>query len=138
MADIFDRIDGTAVTPELLLEVLEMHIALSPEDREVFEIRVRRIFELLDAEGLAQNRDALAMAINYRIDALVAAIVGYGDALGWTLPDAEPGVYFIDLDLVQAATEEPVVEDPNDGYAAFDPTSFQQRVLRIAEARGHA
>jgi hypothetical protein len=30
MADIFDRINGTAVTPELLLEVLEMHIALSP------------------------------------------------------------------------------------------------------------
>ena len=37
MADIFDRINGTVVTPELLLEVLEMHIALSPEDREVFE-----------------------------------------------------------------------------------------------------
>jgi hypothetical protein len=27
MADIFDRINGTVVTPELLLEVLEMHIA---------------------------------------------------------------------------------------------------------------
>jgi hypothetical protein len=32
MTDIFDRINGTVVTPELLLEVLEMHIALSPED----------------------------------------------------------------------------------------------------------
>ena len=138
MADIFDRINGTVVTPELLLEVLEMHITLSPEDREVFEIRVARIFELLDAKGLAQNRDAIAMAINYRIDALVAAIVGYGDALGWTLPDAEPGVYLIDVDLVQAATEEPVIKDPNDGHAAFDPTNFQQRVLRISEARGHA
>jgi hypothetical protein len=138
MADIFNTINGTAVSPELLLEVLEMHIALSPADRGVFEIRVARIFELLDAKGLAENRDALAMAINYRIDAMVAAIVGYGEAQGWTLPDAEPGVYFIDLDLVQAATEEPVVEDPNDGHAAFDPTSFQRRVLRIAEARGHA
>ncbi len=136
MADIFDRINGTVVTPELLSKCWRCILHLSPEDREVFEIRVGRIFELLDAKGLAQNR--ARMAINYRIDALVAAIVGYGDALGWTLPDAEPGVCFIDLDLVQAATEEPVVEDPNDGHAAFDPRSFQQRVLRIAEARGHA
>jgi hypothetical protein len=65
------------VTPELLLEVLEMHIALSPEDRGVFEIRVARIFELLDAKGPAQNRDVLAMARNYRIDAWSRRFVGY-------------------------------------------------------------
>jgi hypothetical protein len=53
------------------------------------------------------------------------------------MPGNEPGEEFIHADLVQAAAEEPVIEDVA-GQVAFDPKSFRRRLLANAETRGRA
>jgi hypothetical protein len=136
MTSFLERVNRTSVSASLLGEVIEMHSAMSAEDRPVFEVRVIRLFELLDRKGLTQDRGALATAIDFRLTAL-ARLQSDDPVRGWSMPGGEPGVQFIHADLVKAAAEEPMIEDAA-GQAAFDAESFRRRVLANAEARGHA
>ncbi len=53
---ILDQVNRTAVSADLLGEVLELHAAMPAEDRPVFEVRAVRLFELLDRKGLREDR----------------------------------------------------------------------------------
>jgi hypothetical protein len=96
-----------------------------------------RNFHLLDEKGLPRDRHAdLSIAIQFRLEALAKLVKA--DAIpGWTVPGKEASATSIDIDLLTAVAQERLIEGP-DGHAAFNPDSFQKRVLRIAEARGSA
>jgi hypothetical protein len=125
----------TKVSPELLFEVLQMHSEMSPEDRPVFEVRVIRIYELLKSKGLRSERIAdLGMAIDFRLTAL-ARLHQVDSLRGWSIPGEKPGVVSIAFELLQAAAEEPLIENA-EKQAAFDPESFRRRLLTITEPDG--
>ena len=129
-----DRANRTRVTADLLGEVLEMHAAMSPEDRPVFEARAVRLFQLLEKKGVKDTGE-LAIAIDFRLMAL--ARLQKDDALrGWTMPGTEKGMDYIHADLVKAAAEEPLID--HKGKAVFDVQSFRNRVLANAQMRGSA
>jgi hypothetical protein len=101
----------TKVSPELLLEVLKMHNAMSPQVREVFEMRIIRIYKLLKSKDIRSERKIadLATAINFRLTAL--ARLQQVDALrGWSIPGEKPGVASIALEILQASAAEPLIE----------------------------
>jgi hypothetical protein len=137
MAGFLDGVNRTRVTAELLYEVMQMHSAMAPEDRGVFEARAFRIFELLRSKGLRTNKmAALATAIDFRLTAL--ARLQRGAALrGWSMPGQEPGAVSISVGVLKAAAEEPLIENAEE-RAAFDVESFRRRVLANAEAAGRA
>jgi hypothetical protein len=134
---IMTRVNHTKVAPELLLDVIKVHSEMAAEDRPVLEARMFRIFQLLSEKGFKGNRHAdLSIAIQFRLEAL-AKLVKADATRGWTMPGKEAGATSIDIDLLTAAAQEPLIEGP-DGHAAFDSDGFQKRVLRIAEAQGRA
>jgi hypothetical protein len=137
MAGYLDSVNRTKVKPKLLVEVLQMHAAMAPEDRGVFEARAFRIFELLKSKGLRTNRiAALATAIDFRLTAL--ARLEHDAALrGWSIPRQEPGVVSMFVDVIKAAAEESLIEN-GEGKAAFDAERFRRRVLANAEPDGRA
>ncbi len=124
------------VTPELLGEVLEMHANLPPEDRPVHEVRMIRLFQLLDDKGLKDKRGDLAIAIDFRLTAL-AHMLARQEAPGWTLQGTEKGMEMIHPNLVRCAADQPLIEDENH-QVAFEPESFRRRVLEITETSGAA
>lgn len=136
MSKFMEKINRTAVAPELLGEVLEMHAAMPAADRGVFEARAIQLFQLLDQKAPGQDRAALAIAIDFRLTAL-ARLQRDEPLRGWTLPGNELGMQVIHADLVKAAANEPLIENLA-GEAAFDADSFRRRVLANAEARGNA
>jgi len=113
-----------------------MHAAMPAEDRGVFEARAIRLFKLLERKGLGDNRATLAMAIDFRLQAL-ARLQKDSVLRGWSIPGAEPGLEYIHADVLKAAAQEPIIEDEAK-QAAFDAESFRHRVLANAEARGRA
>jgi hypothetical protein len=132
-----DRVNRTKVKPDLLVEVLQMHAAMAPEDRGVLEARAFRIFELLKSKGLRSSRIAsLATAIDFRLTAL--ARLEHDTALrGWSVPLQEPGVSSISTEAIRAAAEEPLVENA-EGKATFDAERFRRRVLASVKPDGRA
>jgi hypothetical protein len=137
MSRFLKRVNRTPVAVELLIEALEMHDAMPPKDRSVFEARAFGLFQMLKRKGLSgDNIGKLAMAIDFRLAAL-ARVICDGDARGWVLPSTTPGADSVHSDLLQAAAEEPLIEGP-DGRASFNVQNFQRRVLRIAESQGNA
>lgn len=137
MSDYLQRVNQETVAPELLREVLTMYALMPAEDRSVFEARAFRLFELLQARGLAADSD-LPMAIEFRLEAL-ASLQGERALGAWTLPGKQggDGAVYVHADLVKAAAEEPLVET-NAGRPGFDPDSFKRRVLAISDMRGTA
>jgi hypothetical protein len=137
MAGYLDSVNRTKVMPELLCEVLQMHAAMPPEDRRVFEARAFRVFELLKSKGLRANRIAsLATAIDFRLTAL-ARLQQDAGLRGWSMPGQEPGAVSISTDVLKAVAEEPLIENA-EGQAAFDAESFKRRILANAEPDGRA
>jgi hypothetical protein len=136
MAGYLDSVNRTKVSPELLGEVWAMQAAMSPKDRDLFDVRAIRLFELLAAKRLVGDENVLALAINCRLQALTAIAV-HDNQRGWVFVDAAAGMPCIEADLMQAAAEEPVIEGLNH-QAIFDATRFQRRMRRIAEAKGRA
>jgi hypothetical protein len=136
MSSFLRQVNRTAVSAELLGEVLKMHAEMPAEDRPVFEARAVRLFELLDRKGLDRNRGSLAIAIDFRLTALARL---HSDKIlrGWSMPGTEPGMDYVHGDLVKAAAEEPLIEDAQ-GQATFDVESFRRRVLANADTRGRA
>jgi hypothetical protein len=137
MAGFLGRVNRTKVSPELLVEVLQMHAAMAPEDRGVFEARAFRIFELLKSKGLRTSKIAsVATAIDFRLTAL--ARLEHDAALrGWSIPRQEPGVASISIEALKAAAEEPLIENA-EGKAVFDAESFRRRILANVEPDGRA
>jgi hypothetical protein len=137
MSTYLKSVNRTKVPPDLLLDVIKMHGEMPVEDRPVLEARMVRIFQLLSDKGLKGRRHAdVSIAIQFRLEAL-ARLIKADATRGWTMPSNEPGATSIDTDLLTAASKEPLIEGP-DGQAAFDPDSFQKRVLSIAESKGQA
>jgi hypothetical protein len=128
-------LNKTAVTPELLGEVMVMYAALPPVER-IFEARAKRVIALLRDRGHGANCGLLAMAITIRLMALDAILKDHA-VQSWTLPGGGPEVTYVHSYLLKVAAEAPLVEGPN-GQPIFDGTGFQRRVLRIAGTRGHA
>jgi hypothetical protein len=137
MAGFLDRVNRTKVSAKLLGEVMEMHAAMPPEDRGVFEARAFRIFELLKGKGQGTAKiAALSMAIDFRLTAL-ARLERDSALRGWSIPGSKPGAISISLDVVKAAATEPLIED-SESQATFDAESFRRRVLAKAEPDGRA
>jgi|SRR5271170_6260395 len=134
-AKFVDDINGTAVSPELLGEVMKMYAGLTPEECG-FETRARRVMEHLGKKNYGEKHGLLAMAIMIRLMAL-DAILADREVVDWTLPGAEPGVTYVHSSLLRAAAEETVVEGPK-GQPMFYTARFRQRVLQIAAAGGRA
>ena len=61
-AKFVDDISGTAVSPELLGEVMKMYAGLTPEECG-FETRARRVMEHLGKKNYGEKHGLLAMAI---------------------------------------------------------------------------
>jgi hypothetical protein len=134
---VLDTVNRTKVTAELLSEVMQMHAAMAPEDRPVYEARVVRIFELLKSKGVRANRIAsVAMAIDFRLTAL-ARLERDATLRGWSLPRPESGAVSVSINVVEAVATEPLLEDA-EGQAVFDPESFRRRVLTNAQPDGQA
>jgi hypothetical protein len=137
MAGYLDGVNRTKVSAELLGEVVQMHTAMSPEDRPVFEARTVRIFELLKSNGVRGRRIAtLAIAIDFRLTAL-ARLQNDSPLRGWSMPSQEPGAISIAVDVLKAAAEEPLIENA-EKQAAFDAERFRRRLLAITEPDGRA
>ncbi len=130
-----DDLNRIAVTAELLGEVMEMYAEIPPEQRS-FEVRARRVVELLTGKGHDRSCGLLAMAITIRLMAL-DAILEDSEVQCWTLAGTEPGVTYVHSDLLRAAAEEAVLEGSM-GEPIFDTANFRQRVLQIAAAKGRA
>lgn len=94
------------------------------------------LFELLNRKGFGADTGALAVAINFRLEAL-ARLLADDRLRGWSMPGTKPGMDFIHADLIKAAADEPVIEDAA-GQAAFDAENFRRRVLANAGTRGQA
>src|SRR3954470_8514312 len=99
MAGYLQQVNRTKVQPELLLEVIEIHAEMAPEDRPVFEARAFRVFELLKEKGIRPNRVAdMAIAIEFRLTAL-ARLQRNAVLREWLLPSCEPGAIALSFDI---------------------------------------
>jgi hypothetical protein len=134
-AEFKGDINRTAVSAELLGEVMMMYAEIAPEERG-FEARAERVVALLTKKGHGEKRGLLAMAVMIRLMAL-DAILADKEVQDWTLPGAEPGVTYVHSALLKAAAEETVVEGSK-GQPMFDPANFRQRVLQMAATGGRA
>jgi hypothetical protein len=107
MASFLDGINRTKVTPELLIEVLQIHAAVSVEDQGAFEDRTSRVFELLKSKGLRARKIAgLATAIDCRLTAL-ARLERVAALQGWAMPRPEAGAVSISTAVLEAARRNP-------------------------------
>lgn len=105
MAGLLDKVNRMEVSAELLREVLQMHAAMPPEDRPVFEARAFQIFELMKSKGVHSNRIApFATAIDFRLTALARLEQG-ATLRGWSIPQQKRGVSWISFDALRAAAE---------------------------------
>jgi hypothetical protein len=138
MAGYLETVNRTKVSPELLVEVVQLHTAMAPEDRPVFEARAFRIFELLKSKGVRSDRKiaALATAIDFRLTAL-ARLQRDAVLRGWSMPGRESGAISISIDALKVAADEPLIENA-EKQAAFDADSFRRRLLSITEPDGRA
>ena len=134
-AEFKDDINRTAVSAELLGEVMMMYGEIAPEERG-FEARAERVVALLTKKGHGEKPGPLAMAIMIRLMAL-DAILESSKVQGWTLPGAEPGVTYVHSALLRAAAEETVIEGSK-GQPMFDTANFRRRVLQMAATGGRA
>jgi hypothetical protein len=135
MASFLDDINRTKVTPELLIEIVQMHADMPADDRGVPEVRTLRIFELLKRKGLRARKIAgLAAAIDYRLSA-VARLERVAALRGWTMPRPEAGAISISTAVLEAAAKEPLIQDA-EGQAAFEVDRFRRRLLRAADPEG--
>lgn len=128
------KVSLTAVPAALLADVVQMHAAMPAKDRQVLEVRMIRLFELLKDKGFKGDRHAdLALAIDFRLRAL-ADLMQQGGARGWTLP-GEPGCEFISREILDVAATEPLVA-LGEGGVTFDLDRFRTRMLESGDARG--
>jgi hypothetical protein len=79
-AEFKGDINRTAVSAELLGEVMMMYAEIAPEERG-FEARAERVVALLTKKGHGEKRGLLAMAVMIRLMALDAILADGGAGL---------------------------------------------------------
>ena len=129
---VLERANQTPVSPELFVEAMELFGEMPPEDRSVLDVRTLRLVDFLRAKGFSGRHHAdLVVAITFRSFAL-AHLVQSDPLKGWIISADERGI-----EIVRAAAEEALVEDP-DSAVAFDVSSFTPHLLFVAQPQGRA
>lgn len=137
MSECLDRINRTKVPPELLAEVMARYAAMVPSERGSFEARALELIQLLDAKGFSEERKAdLLLAIQFRMEALAHCALDSA-AQGWSMSGMESGQVLLHPDLVNAATEVPLVED-HLKRVVFDYASLKEQALLLVRPDGRA
>jgi hypothetical protein len=132
-----ERANQTPVSPELCVEAMELFGEMPPEDRSVFDVRTLRLVDFLRAKGFSGRHHAdLVVAITFRSFAL-AHLVQSDPLKGWIISADERGMTRLHAEIVRAAAEEALVEDP-DSAVAFDVRSFTPHLLFVAQPQGRA
>jgi hypothetical protein len=112
---------------DLLLASREVH-KLPPEDRD-WEGRLHLMVRLF------QSEPDKARAVEYRLIA-VTKLLESGVLPHWVLPTAADGAVQIAEPVWATAATAPLLLGEHDPY--FDPQSFTERVLALAEPDGNA
>ena len=128
LANMAARLNAAHITIDDLLFATEEVHKLPPEDRD-WEGRLHLMARLFKGEpdkGLAIEKRLAAMS----------ALIGSGSLLHWALPEAPYDSVKIAEPVWLAAASEPLLLTERDAY--FEPTSFLERVLSLAEPDGNA
>jgi hypothetical protein len=135
---VLDRANRTRVPPELLVEAIELFAEMPcEEEQSVFDVRTLRLVDFLRAKGFSGRHHAdLVVAIIFRSYAL-ARLVRCEPVNGWIISAEERGMTRLHAEVISAAAEEALVEDP-DSVATFDVRSFARRILHLAQPQGRA
>ena len=134
---VLDRANRTRVPPELLVEAIELFTEMPREEQSVFDVRTPRLVDFLRAKGFSGRHHAdLVVAIIFRSYAL-AHLVRCEPVNGWIISAEERGMTQLHAEVIRAAAEEALVEDP-DSVATFDVRSFARRILHLAQPQGRA
>jgi hypothetical protein len=135
---VLDRANRMRVPPELLVEAIELFAEMPcEEEQSVFDVRTLRLVDFLRAKGFTGTHHAdLVVAITFRSFAL-AHLVRYEPVNGWIISAEERGMIQLHAEVIRAAAEEALVEDP-DSVATFDVRSFARRILHLAQPQGRA
>jgi hypothetical protein len=134
---VLERANQTPVSPELFVEAMELFGEKPPEDRSVFDVRTFRLVDFLTAKGFSGRHHAdLVVAITFRSFAL-AHLVQSDPVKGWIISADERGMTQLHAEIVRAAAEEALVEDP-DSAVVFDVRSITPHLLFVAQPRGRA
>ena len=129
---VLERANQTPVSPELFVEAMELFVEMPPEDRSVFDVRTLRLVDFLRAKGFSGRHHAdLVVAITFRSFAL-AHLVRCEPVNGWIISAEGRGMTRLHAEVIRAAAEEALVEDP-DSVATFDVRSFARRILHLAQ-----
>ena len=136
MTSFTKRAMATAIPADLLTAALEAFAEMPADDRQSYEARAFRIFQLLEEQEETGDRALITFVIQLRLEALARLHDDHG-LRAWTLPGEEEGMDYIHADVVAAAAVEPLmaIDDRNTG---FDAESFRARVLAGAAVRGNA
>jgi hypothetical protein len=137
MTEYLDVVNRRKVSPQLLIEIVQMHTAMAAADRPIFERRAFRMFELPHNKGVrGRKAAALVTAIDIRLRALARLQQDACCADGF-IPGREPGSVSIARDALTVAAAEPLIENAQH-QAVFDAGSFRRRLLAIMEPAGRA
>ena len=133
--EVLDRASRTPVPPELLVEAIELFAEMPCEEQSALDVRTVRLVEFLWAKGFSGRRHAdLVVAIIFRSSAL-AHLVRCDPVNGWIVSAEERGLTRLHAELIRAAAEEALVEDP-DSVATFDVRSFARRIFHLTQPQG--
>ncbi len=132
------RANRTRVPPELLVEAIELFAEMPcEEEQSVFDVCTLRLVDFLRAKGFTGTHHAdLVVAITFRSFAL-SHLVRCEPVNGWIISAEERGMTRLHAEIIRAAAEEALVEDP-DSVATFDVRSFARRILHLAQPQGRA
>ena len=122
------QLNSVRITIDDLLFVTEEVHKLPPEDRD-WEGRLHLMVRLFKGEP------DKAMAIEKRLVAM-STLVASGSLPHWALPEAPDGSVNIAEPVWLATATEPLLLTERDAY--FEPESFLERVLSLAEPDGNA
>jgi hypothetical protein len=128
LANLAARLNAAHITIDDLLFVTDEVHKLPPDDRD-WEGRLHLMVRLFKGEpdkGLAIEKRLVAMS----------ALIESGSLPHWALPEAPDGSMKIAEPVWLAAAAEPLLLTERDAY--FEPTSFLERVLSLAEPDGNA
>ena len=128
LANMAARINATHITIDDLLLVTEEVHKLPLEDRD-WEGRLHLMVRLFKGEP------DKALAIEKRLMAM-STLVASGSLPHWSLPEALDGSVNISEPVWLATATEPLLLTERDAY--FEPKSFLERVLSLAEPDGNA
>ena len=128
LANMAARLNSAHITIDDLLLVTEEVHKLPADDRG-WEGRLHLMVRLFKGEpdkGLAIEKRLVAMS----------ALIDSGSLPHWALPETPDGFVKISEPVWLAAATEPLLLTERDAY--FEPKSFLERVLSLAEPNGNA